>query len=109
MSGNREAGELSIPVLSKDPEKKEEEPKHDGSDDKKVNGNGKDGKKDEGELTDMVSSQLLRYHKGRADRQSEEDQQLKAELELLVSRLRVCSATGERARFALSYAIPPMS
>jgi hypothetical protein len=57
MSDNRETGEWSIPVLSKDPaEKKDEEPKHDGSDDRKVNGNGngKDEKKDEWELTDMV-------------------------------------------------------
>jgi hypothetical protein len=58
MSDDREKGEFSIPVLSKDPKKDEEKPKHDDSNDKKVNGDGgeagKDGKKDEGELNDMV-------------------------------------------------------
>jgi len=54
MSGDREKGELSIPVLSKDPVKEDEKPKHDGSNDKPL-ANGKDGKKDDAEVNDMVS------------------------------------------------------
>jgi len=55
MSDDREKGELSIPVLSKDPVKEDEKPKHDGSNDKPL-ANGKDGKKDDAEVNDMVSS-----------------------------------------------------
>jgi len=58
MSDDREKGELSIPVLSKDPVKEDEKSKqkHDGSNDKPL-ANGKDGKKDDAEVNDMVSYQ----------------------------------------------------
>jgi hypothetical protein len=45
-------GTFDIPVLSKDPEKKDDEPKHDSEGDKAVNG---DAKKTEGD-NDMVRS-----------------------------------------------------
>lgn len=58
MSDNRETGDWSIPVLSKDPKEEAEKPKHDDSNDKRPNGSGvgKDGKKDDAEVNDMVSS-----------------------------------------------------
>jgi len=67
MSDDREKGEWSIPVLSKDPVEDNEKPKHDGSNDKPVV-NGKDGKKDEGEVNDMVSSSCLSTIRVKADR-----------------------------------------
>jgi hypothetical protein len=54
MSDDREKGEWSIPVLSKDPVEEDDKPKHDGSNDKPL-ANGKDDKKDDAEVNDMVS------------------------------------------------------
>jgi len=60
MSDDREKGEWSIPVLSKDPVKEDEKPKHDGSNDKPL-ANGKDDKKDDAEANDMVSFIIHSY------------------------------------------------
>jgi len=62
MSDDREKGELSIPVLSKDPVKEDEKSKqkHDGSNDKPL----ANGKKDDAEVNDMVSYQHLFLTKG---------------------------------------------
>ena len=94
---NRQAS--TIPVLAKDPEKPDEDkPKANGD----VKGKGKD-ESDEPEIVscDDPRSPFLEHPESRRDRastwgsgcdaddQSEEDLQLKSELEMLVERLRV--------------------
>jgi hypothetical protein len=67
MSDDREKGEWSIPVLSKDPVEEDDKPKHDGSNDKPL-ANGKDDKKDDAEVNDMVSFIMPSLERDQADK-----------------------------------------
>jgi hypothetical protein len=66
MSDDREKGEWSIPVLSKDPVEEDDKSKHDGSNDKPL-ANGKDDKKDDAEVNDMVSFIMPSLERDQAD------------------------------------------